>query len=105
MKPFPDLLFRLIFFQKIFDAYRVYYKYEKAKMSGAIPLAFSLGIPLIISKQTNEYYKFKNVIEFDKTTDDDIILTDISPELIENERNELMSKFNNFILLLIKYYK
>ena len=73
-----------------------YYKYEKAKMSGAIPLAFSLGIPLIISKQTNEYYKFKNVIEFDKTTNDDIILTDISPELIENERNELMCKFDNF---------
>ena len=74
-----------------------YYKYEKAKMSEAIPLAFSLGIPLIISKQTNEYYKFKNVIEFDKTTDDDIILTDISPELIENERKELMCKFNNFV--------
>ena len=59
-------------------------------------MQFSLGIPLIISKQTNEYYKFKNVIEFDKTTDDDIILTDISPELIENERNELMCKFNDF---------
>jgi glycosyl transferase family 25 len=73
-----------------------HFRYEKQKMSGAIPLAFSLGIPLIISKQTNEYYKFKNVIEFDKTTDDDIILTDISPELIENERKELMRKFNDF---------
>jgi glycosyl transferase family 25 len=73
-----------------------HFRYEKEKMSGSISVAFSLGIPLIISKQTNEYYKFKNVIEFDKTTDDDIILTDISPELIENERNELMSKFNDF---------
>ena len=72
------------------------FRYEKEKMSGAISTAFSLGIPLIISKQTNEYYKFKNVIEFDKTTDEDIILTDISPELIENERNELMNKFNDF---------
>jgi hypothetical protein len=73
-----------------------HFRYEKEKMSGAISMAFSLGIPLIISKQTNKYYKFKNVIEFDKTTDDDIILTDISPELIENERNELMCKFNEF---------
>jgi len=71
-------------------------KYEKRTMSGAIPLAFSLCIPLIISKQTNQYYRFKNVIEFDKTTNDDIILTDISSELIENERNELIYKFNDF---------
>lgn len=74
-----------------------YYKYEKRVMSGAIPLAFSLCVPLIISKQTNEYYKFKNVIEFDKNSDDTIILTDISPELIENERNEMINKFNYFI--------
>jgi len=73
-----------------------HFKYEKRTMSGAIPLAFSLCIPLIISKQTNQYYKFRNVIEFDKTTDDNIILTDISPELIENERNELICKFNDF---------
>ena len=73
-----------------------YYKYEKGKMSGAIPLAFSLSIPLIISKQTNQYYKFKNVIEFDKTTSDDIILKEISPQLIENERNEMINKFNDF---------
>jgi len=76
--------------------------YEKEKMSGAISMAFSLGIPLIISKQTNEYYKFKNVIEFDKTTDEDIILTDISPELIKNERNELMCKFNDFANISLK---
>jgi glycosyl transferase family 25 len=73
-----------------------HFKYEKRTMSGAIPLAFSLCIPLIISKQTNQYYRFKNVIEFDKTTNDDIMLTDISCELIENERNELIYKFNNF---------
>jgi glycosyl transferase family 25 len=73
-----------------------HFRYEKQKMSGAISMAFSLCIPLIVSKQTNQYYKFKNVIEFDKITNDDIILTDISPELIENERNELMCKFNDF---------
>ena len=74
----------------------LHFKYEKTKMSGSIPLAFSLCKSLIISKQTNQYYKFKNVIEFDKTTNDDIILTEISPQLIENERNEMMSKFNDF---------
>jgi glycosyl transferase family 25 len=73
-----------------------HFKYEKIKMSGAIPLAFSLCIPLIISKQTNQYYKFKNVIEFDKTTSDDILLNEIDSKLIENERNELMCKFNDF---------
>lgn len=79
-----------------------HFRYEKEKMSGAISTAFSLGIPLIISKQTNEYYKFKNVIEFDKTTDEDIILTDISYELIKNERNELNCKFNDFANISLK---
>lgn len=73
-----------------------HFKYEKRTMSSSIPLAFSLCIPLIISKQTNEYYKFKNVIEFDKNTSEDILLTDIFPELIENERNEFIAKFNDF---------
>lgn len=73
-----------------------HFKYEKEKMSGAISMAFSLGIPLIISKQTNQYYKFQNVIEFDKTTDEPIILNEIDPKLIENERTELMCKFDNF---------
>lgn len=73
-----------------------YFKYEKQKMAGAISMAFSLCIPLIISKQTNQYYKFQNVIEFDKTTEEDIVLTDISLELIKHERNELIRKFNDF---------
>ena len=73
-----------------------HFKYEKNKMSGAIPLAFSLCIPLIISKQTNQYYKFQNVIEFDKTTDESILLNEIDPKLIENERTELICKFNDF---------
>ena len=73
-----------------------YFKYEKSALSGAIPLAFSLCIPLIISKQTNQYYKFQNVIEFDKTTDEPILLNEIDPKLIKNERNELMYKFNDF---------
>jgi glycosyl transferase family 25 len=74
-----------------------YYKYERRQMSGAIPMAFSLCIPLIISSQTNQYYKLKNVIEFDKTTDDEIILTEIQPELIESERNETFGKFSFYV--------
>jgi hypothetical protein len=79
-----------------------HFKYEKTKMSGAIPLAFSLCKSLIISKQTNQYYKFKNVIEFDKTTNDDIILTEISPELMKNERDEFINIFNNFANISLK---
>ena len=70
-----------------------HFKYEKEKLSGAISMAFSLGIPLIISTQTNEYYKFKNVIEFDKTLDDDIILKDCPPI----ERTSLICKFHEFV--------
>jgi len=73
-----------------------YFKYEKKTMSGAIPLAFSLCIPLIISKQTNQYYKFRNAIEFDKTTDEPILLNEIDSKLIEEERNELIDKFTLF---------
>jgi glycosyl transferase family 25 len=72
-------------------------KYENRTMSGAIPIAFSLCIPLIISKQTNQYYKFRNVIEFDKTTNDEIFLNDIDPKLIEEERNELFNRFNSCV--------
>jgi glycosyl transferase family 25 len=79
-----------------------YFLYEKNVMSGAIPLAFSLCIPLIISKQTNEYYKFKNVIEFDKNTDDAIYLNQIDPTLLEEERNEMNVKFNSYIMKYIE---
>lgn len=75
-----------------------HFKYEKNAMSGSIPFAFSLCIPLIISKQSNEYYKFKNVIEFDKTTDDIILLNDIEPRLIEEERNEMNVKFSSYVV-------
>jgi hypothetical protein len=73
-----------------------HFKYEKRTMSGAVPLAFSLCIPLIISKQTNQYYKFRNAIEFDKTTDEPILLNEIDSKLIEEERNELIDKFTLF---------
>jgi hypothetical protein len=62
-------------------------QYESKQMSGSIPMAFSLLTPLIISKQTNQYYRFKNVIEFDKTLDNPIELIDINIFEIEKERD------------------
>lgn len=78
--------------------------YEDKIMSGAIPLCFSTLRTLIISKQTNQYYKFKNVIEFDNNSTDDIILKEIDINKIKEERDiliennhELISKYINKI--------
>jgi glycosyltransferase involved in cell wall biosynthesis len=43
-------------------------------MSGCIPIAFSTLTPLIISKQNNEIYKFKNVVEFDYESNEKILI-------------------------------
>jgi glycosyltransferase involved in cell wall biosynthesis len=59
-------------------------------MSGAVPLSFSTLTPLIISKQSNQYYKFKNVIEFDISSDEDILLRDIDTELLIMERQTII---------------
>ena len=67
--------------------------YENERMGGVIPIAFSLLTPIIISKQANKYYQFKNVIEFDKNSGDDIVLTKIDLDLLETERNELINQF------------
>lgn len=80
------------------------FTYEHDRMSGAIPLAFSLLVPLIISKKTNSYYQFKNVIEFDKYGHDDIVLRTIDFEALEKERDELISHsfsmFDKYIALM-----
>jgi len=69
------------------------YKLEKMAMSGCIPLAFSMLIPLIISKQTNSQYQFKNVVEFDKTSRDPIRLDPSpTPEKIHEECQTLVAK-------------
>ena len=67
--------------------------YTHELMSGAIPLAFSTLTPLIMSKATNEYYKFKNVIEFDSTAkEEDIVLKDMDIVALEKERGDLISR-------------
>jgi hypothetical protein len=71
-------------------------EYENMRMSGAIPFSFSLLIPLIISKQSNSHYQFKNVIEFDKYSNDFILLEDLNRNFfvnLENERLELVKMF------------
>ncbi len=57
-----------------------------------IPISFSTLTPLIISKETNSYYQFKNVVEFVKESDEPIILHSIDIESLERERNELIDK-------------
>ena len=61
-------------------------------MRGSIPLAFSILTPLIIEKETNSYYQFKNVIEFDKLSMNDIMLEDIDIGLLERERDSMINK-------------
>lgn len=67
--------------------------YTHELMSGSIPLAFSTLTPLIMSKATNEYYKFNNVIEFDTAAQAaDIVLKDIDIVALEKERDDLVSR-------------
>jgi len=73
--------------------------YEGLSMSGSIPLAFSSLTPLIISKQNNAVYNFKNVIEFDLNSTDKICIDNYTVdynELVE-ERKQMISMFSNYI--------
>jgi len=70
--------------------------YEKEIMSGVIPLAFSTLTPLIISAQSNKYYNFKNVIVFDKHSEDTIQLTHVNINELETERQYLMDMFRSY---------
>jgi hypothetical protein len=72
-------------------------KYEKEQMSGSIPMAFSMLAPLIISSQTNQYYGFKNVIEFDKRSVDSINLREIDIQLLEAERDAMVLRNHELI--------
>lgn len=69
-------------------------EHEHNIMSGSIPLSFSMLVPLIISKQTNQFYKFDNVIEFDKYTNDEILLTPIDLNKLKKNRDEIIEKNN-----------
>jgi hypothetical protein len=73
------------------------YNTEKVLMSGCIPMAFSFLVPLIISKQTNQYYQFHNVIEFDKNTQDPIELHTLDYGRLHQECEKMTDK--NMLLL------
>ena len=68
----------------------------------AIPLSYSSCTPLIISKNSNKYYKFENVIEFNPDNNDPIILTNLNYDLIINERKKLVDMFENNIANMLK---
>ena len=69
-------------------------------MSGSIPISFSSLTPLIISKFNNNVYKFKNVIEFDIDSKNNINIDkgmiDISSLFEERER--LSSMLNSYLI-------
>ena len=79
--------------------------YEDKQMTGSIPLAFSLLVPLIISKQTNRFYQFENVIEFDKGSIETIFLKNIDMDSLEKERDNIIKHnfdmFDNHIEMIV----
>jgi hypothetical protein len=77
--------------------------YTNKKMSGVIPLSFSLLRTLIINKNTNNYYKFKNVIEFDENNNDDIILTNIPIHSIMEEQENLVNNFSEQVFSYMNF--
>jgi len=79
--------------------------YTDNKMSGAIPLSFSTLTPLIISKQSNKYYKFVNVIEYDKESNDEILLYNIDMNKLYKERENMIKKNNCLFIKYLKYIK
>jgi hypothetical protein len=81
--------------------------FEGTRMSGAVPVAFSTMTTLIISKQSNKYYNFKNVVEFDKDSTEPIILKEANLcelEKLEKERDELIDMFSSIVLDYLKDY-
>ena len=74
-------------------------------MSGVVPLAFSTLAPLIISKQNNRIYGFKNVVEFELSSDDRIVLEKRGSNEVEQlklERDELIAMYDGAIATLIR---
>ena len=75
--------------------------YTTGCMAGVIPLSFCVLVPLIISKQTNAYYKFTNVVEFDKDSADPILLKPIDHSLLEKERDQHIQNNNAMFTRLV----
>jgi glycosyltransferase involved in cell wall biosynthesis len=69
-------------------------------MSGNIPLSFSTLTPLIISKNNNSIYKFKNVIEFNINSSDKIFVDKnvINIHSLDEERIKLSSMLEDYLI-------
>jgi hypothetical protein len=69
-------------------------------MSGNIPIAFSCLTPLIISKYNNALYNFKNVIEFDLESKDNINIDKgkININSLFEERKYLMTMLDSYLI-------
>ena len=65
-------------------------RHIRFSMSGGVPFAFSTMTPLLICKQANEYYQFRNVVEYEKNTTEDIVLRPIDLNDLELERNSMI---------------
>ena len=76
--------------------------YEENCMSGCVPLAFSTMTTLVISKQSNKHYNFKNVVEYDKESTEPIILKEANLYELEKEREKLISVFPNIVMDYVK---
>jgi hypothetical protein len=66
-------------------------------MSGGIPMAFSNLLPLIISKENNSIYNFKNVVEFEMNEVNNIILSNSLDKFegVSKEREDLIKMFHS----------
>ena len=76
------------------------YNTEKILMSGCIPTSFTYLVPLIISKQTNQYYRFQNVIEFDKYSHSPIPLQPIDPQKLQKECEQICERNTRILDIL-----
>jgi hypothetical protein len=68
-------------------------KYKTDMMAGAIPFSFSTLTALILSKESNSHYEFKNVVEFSENDNEPIFLQPIEIQMLEDERTNLISNF------------
>lgn len=66
--------------------------YTNTLMSHSIVWSLTFLIPLIISKKTNEYYQFRNVVMFDEGNNDPIWMEDLEYKLIKEERDIMLKK-------------
>jgi hypothetical protein len=76
-------------------------KYKTDMMAGAIPFSFSTLTALILSKESNSYYEFKNVVEFSENNSDPISLQPIELQMLEEERTNLIIKFEKEAIKLM----